>query len=292
MSKITVLGLGAMGSRMAANLIKAGHAVTVWNRSPAAAEALVAAGAALAATPREAAAGADFVMAMVRDDRASRQVWLDPDTGALAGMAAGAIALESSTLTLGWIRELGAQAALQRIALLEAPVSGSTPQAEAAQLVYLVGGEADTLTHAAPILKAMGSAIQHVGPLGSGALAKLTTNTLLGIQVAVLGELVGMLQHSGADVARVLDAVATTPVWSPVAGRISGSMLAGSFAPQFPIELIEKDFGYTVQAAGSDVVAPTIAAARSVFLAAIERGLGGENMTAVVKLFAEQVPAR
>ncbi|MDP9524313.1 NAD-binding protein [Pseudomonas putida] len=123
----------------------------------------------------------------------------------------------------------------------------------------------------------MGSAIQHVGPLGSGALAKLTTNTLLGMQVAVLGELVGMLQHSGADVARVLDAVATTPVWSTVAGRIAGSMLAGNFAPQFPIELIEKDFGYTVQAAGSDIVAPTIAAARSVFCAAIKRGLGGEK---------------
>ncbi|BEV14362.1 NAD(P)-dependent oxidoreductase [Herbaspirillum sp. DW155] len=292
MSKIAVLGLGAMGSRMAANLIKAGHAVTVWNRSAAAAEELVAAGAALAATPKQAAAGADFVMAMVRDDQASRQVWLDPDTGALAGMAAGAIALESSTLTVKWIRELGAQAAARRIDLLEAPVSGSTPQAEAAQLVYLVGGEVDTLTHAAPILTAMGSAIRHVGPLGSGALAKLTTNTLLGIQVAVLGELVGMLQHSGADVARVLDAVAITPVWSPVAGRISGSMLAGNFAPQFPIELIEKDFGYTLQAAGSDVVAPTIAAARSVFRAAIERGLGDENMTAVVKLSAEPSPAR
>lgn len=288
MTKITVLGLGAMGSRMAANLIKAGHSVTVWNRSPAAAEALVAAGAKYASTPKDAASDADIVMAMVRDDKASRQVWLSDDTGALAGMAPGTIAIESSTLTAGWIRELGESAAERAISLLEAPVSGTTPQAEAAQLVYLVGGEAETLERVEPVLKTMGSSIQHIGPLGTGALAKLTTNTLLGIQVTVLGELIGLLQHSGADVARILDAVSATPVWSTVASRITASMLTDNFTTQFPIELIEKDFGYTVQAAGPDSAAPTIAAARSVFTAAIERGYAKENMTAVVKLFARQ----
>ncbi|MDX7707294.1 NAD(P)-dependent oxidoreductase [Aeromonas caviae] len=288
MTKITVLGLGAMGSRMAANLIKAGHSVTVWNRSPAAAEALVAAGAKYASTPKDAASDADIVMAMVRDDKASRQVWLSDDTGALAGMAPGTIAIESSTLTAGWIRELGESAAERAISLLEAPVSGTTPQAEAAQLVYLVGGEAETLERVEPVLKTMGSSIQHIGPLGTGALTKLTTNTLLGIQVTVLGELIGLLQHSGADVARILDAVSATPVWSTVASRITASMLTDNFTTQFPIELIEKDFGYTVQAAGPDSAAPTIAAARSVFTAAIERGYAKENMTAVVKLFARQ----
>lgn len=287
MTKIAVLGLGAMGSRMASNLIKGGHTVTVWNRSAAAAAPLVAAGAVQAATPRQAAHGADFVMAMVRDDQASRQVWLDADTGALAGMSAGSVAIESSTLTADWIRTLGTHAAQRSVALLEAPVSGSTPQAETATLVYLVGGEADTLARATPLLQAMGSSIHHVGGWGAGSLAKLSTNTLLGIQVTVLGELIGMLHREGADVARVLEAVAATPVWSVVAGRIAGSMQAGKFAPQFPIELIEKDFGYTLKAAGSDAQAPTIAAARSVFRAGIDKGLGQENMTAVVKLFAE-----
>ncbi|MDR9847823.1 NAD-binding protein [Herbaspirillum huttiense SE1] len=136
----------------------------------------------------------------------------------------------------------------------------------------------------------MGSVIQHVGSLGAGALTKLTTNTLLGIQVSVLGELIGLLRHAGADVAKVLEAVAATPVWSPVAGRVAGSMLAGGFAPQFPVELIEKDFTYTVDTATSELMVPTIAAARGVFRAAMECGLGKENMTAVVKLFTE--PAR
>jgi 3-hydroxyisobutyrate dehydrogenase len=131
----------------------------------------------------------------------------------------------------------------------------------------------------------MGSSILHVGPPGSGALAKLATNTLLGIQVTVLAELIGMLKRSDADVVRILEAVAATPAWSMAAARISGLMLAGNFAPQFPIELIEKDFGYTLQTAGSDAAAPTIAAARSVFQTAIERGFGKDNMTGVLKLF-------
>ncbi|RFU49140.1 NAD(P)-dependent oxidoreductase [Paraburkholderia sp. DHOC27] len=285
MAKISMLGLGAMGSRMAANLIKAGHQVTVWNRSPQAVQALVDAGARSAPTPKEAAADADFVIAMVRDNDASRHVWLDPDTGALAGMSADTIAVDSSTLTAEWIRELGQHMAKRSISLLEAPVAGSTPQAEAAQLTYLVGGDADTFGRTEAVLKTMGSAIHHVGPLGSGALAKLATNTLLGTQVTVLAELIGMLKRSNADVARVLEVVATTPVWSAAAGRLTALMLSENFAPQFPVELIEKDFGYTVQTASSESSAPTIAAARSVFRTAMERGYSQENMTAVVKLF-------
>jgi 3-hydroxyisobutyrate dehydrogenase len=131
----------------------------------------------------------------------------------------------------------------------------------------------------------MGSSIHHVGPLGAGALTKLTTNTLLGVQVTVLAELIGVLKRTDADVARVLEAVATTPVWSMVAGRVSSLMMTGNFTPQFPIELIEKDFGYMLQTAGSDSAAPTIAAAREVFRKAIESGFGNDNMTGVVKLF-------
>lgn len=289
MTRVAVLGLGAMGSRMAANLVRAGFQVTVWNRSPHATIPLIAAGARAASTPIEAADGADFVMSMVRDDNASRQIWLDSATGALAGMEPGAVAIESSTLTPGWICELGSQAATHGVALLEAPVSGSTHQAQAAQLIYLIGGDSYTMARATPVLSAMGCSLQHVGDLGAGALTKLATNTLLGIQVTVIAELIGMLQHAGADVDRVLEAVAATPVWSSVAGRIADAMQSGDFAPQFPIELIEKDFGYTVQQAGSADSVPTIATARQVFRHALAEGLGNENMTSVVKLFARKL---
>src|SRR6185437_6871265 len=152
MSKnIALLGLGAMGSRMAANLLKADHALTVWNRTPEAAAALVAQGAKQAPTPRQAAAGADFVFAMVRDDEASREIWLSPHHGALEGLKEGAVAIESSTLTPGWIRELGLAVAARGSTLLEAPVVGSRPQAEAAQLIYFIGGDESVLKRVKPL---------------------------------------------------------------------------------------------------------------------------------------------
>jgi len=130
-----------MGSRMAAHLVKAGHDVTVWNRTADATKPLIAAGATQAQTPREAAAGAAFVVAMVRADEASRMVLLDANNGALGGMAAGAVALESSTLTPGRVRELGHAVAERGVALLEAPVSGSRDQTDAGNcLACLVDG--------------------------------------------------------------------------------------------------------------------------------------------------------
>jgi 3-hydroxyisobutyrate dehydrogenase len=286
MSKVTVLGLGAMGSRMAANILKAGHTVTVWNRSPEAGKDLVGAGATLAPTPKTAAQDADFVIAMVRDVEASHDLWLG-ETGALAGLHPDAIAIESSTLRPNWVRELGAEANRRGLTFLEAPVAGSRPQAEAAQLVYFVGGDELAARRAEPILKAMGSTIHYVGPLGSGALVKLTTNALLGVQVTVFAEIIGLLQGVGADPARALKAISTTPVWSPAANYLTGTMLTGNFAPQFPVELIEKDFGYVLNEVNTPEAAPTVAAARGVFQRAIERGLGGDNMTGVVRLFTK-----
>lgn len=291
MSNIAFLGLGAMGARMAANLIKSGHQVTVWNRTSAAAEPLVAVGARQAATPKEAAVGADFVMAMVRDDAASRQIWLDPHTGALAGMSAGAMAIESSTLTPHWVQALGQQMTVRGLGFLEAPVSGSRPQAEAGQLIYLIGGEKQLLERAKPILMATGSAIHHVGALGHGALTKLATNALLGIQVTALAEIIGLLQHNGADVPTVLGAIAGTSVWAPVANYLASSMVNDHFAPQFPIGLLEKDFGYAIQAAGAVEQVPTMAAARKIFQQAIAQGLGEQNMTGVVTLFKAEARA-
>jgi 3-hydroxyisobutyrate dehydrogenase len=225
---IAVLGLGAMGSRMAANLLKAGHKVTVWNRTPSAAAALVAAGAKQAQTPREAVADASFVIAMVRDDEASRTIWLAPATGALAGMGRNTIAIESSTLSPAWVRELGEGAAADGVALVEAPVSGSRPQAEAGQLVYLVGGEEAALQRAEPVLKALSSTIHHVGPLGSGALVKLSTNALLGVQVTVLAEMIGRPHglRRGDDRRRPTPTLAATHDAGPMGAETPRSLVA------------------------------------------------------------------
>jgi 3-hydroxyisobutyrate dehydrogenase len=285
MSKVAFIGLGAMGSRMATNLLKAGHELTVWNLTPEAAKELAASGAKAAATPKEAAEGNDFIIAMVSNDEASRHVWLDAATGALAGAKAGAIAIESSTLTPEWVRELGSAMSKAGVSLLDAMVSGSTPQAESAQLVYLVGGDADALKRAEPVLKALGSSIQYAGPQACGALAKLATNTLMGVQLATLAEMVGMLKRQDVDPKLVLNAVSATAMWNPHLTRDAESMLSGDFTTKFPIRLLEKDLGYTVKTAGGDAEVPTVSAVRNVFKKAIDEKLGDLNMTAVVKLF-------
>jgi 3-hydroxyisobutyrate dehydrogenase len=288
MSKVAFLGLGAMGSRMATNLLKAGHELTVWNLRPEAANKLAGAGAKAAATPKEAAKGNDFIIAMVSNDEASRHVWLDASNGALLGTKPGAIAIESSTLTPAWVNELGGAMSKAGVHLLDAMVSGSTPQAESAQLVFLVGGDAESLKRAEPILKALGSSIQHAGPTGCGALAKLTTNTLMGVGLTTLAEMIGMLKRQGVDPKPVLDAVSATAMWNPHLTRDAESMLSGNFETHFPIKLLEKDLGYTVKTAGGDAAVPTVSAVRGVFKKAIEENLGDLNMTAVVKLFDDK----
>jgi 3-hydroxyisobutyrate dehydrogenase len=285
MSKAAFIGLGAMGARMAANLLKGGLEVTVSDLNPEAVKRLADAGAKTAASAREAAEGNDFVLTMVRDDEISRKVWLDVTTGALAGMKPGAIAIECSTITPAWARELGESIGSNGISMLEAPVSGSTPQAQDAQLVFLVGGDAGTLKQAAPLLKSMGSAVQHAGPLGAGALAKLVTNTLMGSQLATLAEMIGMLRKEGVDPKEVLDAVAATPLWNPHLTSDTGSMLSGNFESRFPVKLLLKDLTYTVKTAGGDAFVPTVSAVRNVFQKAMDEELGDLNMTAIVKLF-------
>jgi 3-hydroxyisobutyrate dehydrogenase len=108
---------------------------------------------------------------------------------------------------------------------------------------------------------------------------------LLGVQVTVFAEIVGLLQNAGAEIASAIKAISSTPAWSPAANYLTGSMLVGNFAPQFPVELIEKDFGYVLREVSDPKAAPTIAAARSVFQRAIEHGLGCDNLTSVVRLF-------
>jgi len=280
--RIALLGLGAMGSRMAARLLAAGHELTVWNRAAAAAEPLRAAGARVASSPRDAADGAEIVLAMLRDDPASEAVWTDPAEGALGAMAPGALAVDCSTLTIGWVRRLAALAEARGVAFLDAPVLGSRPQAEDGALIFLLGGAAEATERAAPVLDALGKARHHLGGNGAGAAAKLAANALFAVQVAALAEALGLLRGAGVEMARAVTALAATPVFSPAAQGAARGMLAGSHAPQFPVDLVIKDLGCV---AGSGAPAPMAAAAAQVMGAAAGRGWGGENLTVVARLY-------
>ena len=286
MSKIAFLGLGAMGSRMVPHLIKAGHSVTVWNRSPAAVEAAVARGAKSAPTPREAAEGAEFVLTMLTDDDASKAVWMTPDSGALAGLAPGAIAIEASTVSPDWLKSLAVAVEARGARLLDAPVVGSLPQAEAAQLILLAGGAEEAFSKAKPVLDCIAGTVHHVGPQGQGSTMKLAANALLAIQVAAVAETLAALDKSGIAPKRALEIISGLPVMSPAGNGFAGLMVAGDFSPRFTSALLAKDLRYAAAEAAEDrAKVPVLLAARGIFDELCAKGFGSENISAAIKAY-------
>ena len=284
-NKIAFLGLGAMGSRMATNLIQAGHQLHVWNRTRARCNPLVELGAAAHDSPREAVQQADIVFSMVRDDAASRAVWLDKDTGALAGMGKGTTAIECSTMSLDWCLQLSRHMASHQVQFLDAPVLGSRPQTEAHQLIHLVGGDSSIVQQITNVLEASAMAIHHIGKPGTGMAMKLAVNALFGIQVAALGELLALLASQGIDTATAAALFTELPVTSPAAKMAVASIASGSFAPLFPIELVHKDLGYTIEAAEPVSSLPLTTNTQALFARAIKHGYGAENINAIAKIF-------
>lgn len=283
---IAVLGAGAMGARVARNLLEAGHMVTVYNRSPERVKPLQNLGAMLATTPRAAAEGVAVVFSMVRDDAASRAVWLDEETGAINGLAAGAVAIESSTLTPEWVRTLAERVHLHGASFLDAPVLGTRPQAEAKQLIYLVGGAASALERVAPLLAATSSAVHHMGEVGAGATMKLAVNTLYGVQVAIWAETLALLDAQGIAVTDAVQVLNSLPTTSPALQGAGKLMAAGSYAPLFPIELVAKDFSYALAIARAlGAATPTLAAVAALYAQAEARGYGADNIVGVKQLF-------
>lgn len=277
---IAFLGLGAMGQRMAARLLAAGHRVHIWNRSTGPQQALQSLGAEVAATPRQAVASASFVFSMVRDDEASRSVWLDASLGAAAGLRADAIAVECSTLSPAWIAELGA--ALP-VPLIDAPVAGSRPQAEAGQLIFMVGGATTAIQAVTPVLMDMGSGVHALGRSGTGSAMKLAVNSLFATQVVAMAEQLALLDDQQVDLVGALAALKSMPVTSPAAAGAASAMLARAYAPQFPVQLAAKDLGYALAAARREL--PLTASVLARLQAAQQADLGDEHLLAVHKLY-------
>ena len=283
MKRISFLGLGIMGAAMARRLLDHGFDLAVWNRNPARADSLVKAGARLAATPADGACGADAVIAMLADDDASRSVWLG-DAGALAAMDRGAIAIDSSTLTVEWMRELGAQAATRGVSFLDAPVTGSKPQAEQGTLNFLVGGDAAAVARAAPLFAIMGRGHVHLGGAGSGALLKLINNFMCGVQLASLGEAIAMAERSGLDIRRAADVLAAGSPGSPIVKMVAERMVTRDYTPNFLVPLMVKDLDYAITTfAAGGIELDDARAARARFSAAAAAGFHERDIAAVVE---------
>jgi len=282
MQRVALLGLGTMGAGMAANWLAKGFALSVWNRTPAKAQALASKGAKAAATPREAAMDADCIFAMVADDVASRSVWLGAD-GALAGAKPSAVVVESSTLTPDWVRELAGHARAKGCGFLDAPVGGSRQAAASGELRLFVGGDAATLDKARPALIAIGSKIDLLGPAGAGATWKLINNQLVAAQVAALGEALDVARKAGFRPVQISSLILNGAASSPIVKTKLPSMLSGDYdEPDFALSLMLKDARYAAALAQSlGAPADLVSSAVKAFARAEAKGLGAKDIAAV-----------
>lgn len=272
-----------MGAGMAGRLIDTGLSVVVWNRSPERAEPFVTRGARLAATPREAADGADVVMAMVADDAASRAVWLG-DNGAVAGLRRGAIAIDSSTISPPWIDDLARDVAARGATLLDAPVTGSRTHAGKGELRFLVGGPSEAIERARPVLSALGREIVHFGRTGAGARMKLINNFVCGAQAAALAEGLALIEASGLSPADAMQILANGAPGSPLVNTVGPRMAGRDYTVNFGLALMDKDLRYAIEEAkrfGLDL--RTAATARALFDDALAAGLGERDFSAVIE---------
>ncbi len=283
MSSVSVLGLGAMGSRLAARLLDAGHAVTVWNRSPGPAAALSDRGAAVADSPRIAAHASDIVLSIVRDDDASRDVW----ASALDGLRPGALAVETSTLTPDRARQLAVRVAERGGRFVDAPVVGTRPHADAGTLIVLAGGDAADVDALRPVADAFAGAVHHVGPAGAGMAMKLAVNAMLAVQAAAVAELLAALQAEGIAPADAAATLAAMPTASPAAARLGTLMAEGATAPHFPVSLVAKDAAYAQSLSdAAGIPSHVVAGAARAFAEADTAGLGALDIAGIVRLYA------
>lgn len=280
---IAVLGLGNMGASMARCLLNAGLPVTVYNRRHEVAAPFADLGAKPAATPAEAAHGAELVISMVSDDRASRAVWLGPN-GAMSKIDAGTIVVESSTVTPDWVEELAAAAFAKNCPFLDAPVTGSKMQANSGELLFLVGGPGDVLERARPVLRTMSRDIVHLGPVGSGARMKLINNFVCGVQVCALAEAIALIDRVGLDPVQALGVLTNGAPGSPLVKAIATRISGKQYETQFAARLMEKDLRYAARMAQSvGLELTTVEPASELFHNAVSRGFGEQDMASVAE---------
>jgi 3-hydroxyisobutyrate dehydrogenase-like beta-hydroxyacid dehydrogenase len=278
------VGLGIMGSRMAACLARAGHPVAVYNRTAAKAEAWVAEhGGRLAATPRDAADGAAAVITMVVDGPQVEEVLLGED-GAVAGAAPGTLFVDCSTIAPADVRRIGAALAERGMGFVDAPVSGSSPKAETGTLTIMAGGSDDDFARAAPFFDAMGETILHVGPLGHGQTVKVISNAVSATNAATLAQALVVGKATGVDLEALVAVLGASSSASTMVTLKAKPMLAHDYTPLFRLEHMLKDVGICLdesEAAGAPF--PSAALARELYNAAMGRGLADEDFAAVLE---------
>lgn len=285
--KIGFVGLGTMGAPMARRLVEAGHEVTVHNRTREREEPLAAAGAARAASPREAAQGAEVVIVIVADTPDVREVVLGDD-GAAAGMSRGSVLVDMSTIAPGATREIAAALAERGVTMLDAPVSGGSEGAEQGTLSIMVGGDASALERVRPVLEALGRTITHVGESGAGQVAKAVNQVIVAGTYAAVAEGLALAMAAGIDVEAAHRAVSGGAAGSWGLTHRGPNMIRNEYPLGFRVRLHRKDLGIALDAAReAGVPLPIAAYVEQVETGLIKRGHGDEDVSSVARAVRE-----
>jgi 3-hydroxyisobutyrate dehydrogenase-like beta-hydroxyacid dehydrogenase len=276
-SKIGLIGLGLMGRPMGMNLLKAGYPLTVWNRTASRADELVAAGARLAKSPREAAADADVLLTMLSDPPALEEVlWGHAKNGdathvpqgdaALPALKAGGVYVDSSTVSPDLARKIAAACQKQGVRFLDAPVTGGDWGAKKGELVFMIGGDAETLKAVEPIIGVMGKRWFLLGPNGAGQTIKLAMNSILALQVEALAEALALVTAAGLKGESLIEVLQSSMARSGVLDVKAPNLLKGEYTPSFPLRLMYKDISLALDLARElGVTLPAAAAARETY---------------------------
>jgi 3-hydroxyisobutyrate dehydrogenase len=284
--KLGFVGLGYMGSRIAGRLLGSGYQMGVYNRTREKTKALAARGAHVYESPRELAPAADVMLSMLADDAAVEQVMLG-ENGIVAAARPGTTIIDLSSVHPDTSRCLARTASTRNVSVLDAAVSGSTPQAEEGNLVVFVGGDSAVYEQCRPILDVIGNQVFHVGPNGAGATMKLVANSLLGAGVQALAEALVLGQRGGLDRDVLVDVLEHTSVVAPGLERKLENARARQYPVQFPARLMWKDLGNVLRLAEERAAPmPVTAAAQQAYAIEQARRIE-EDFSAVIQRMEE-----
>ncbi|WP_054939278.1 NAD(P)-dependent oxidoreductase [Paenibacillus ihuae] len=289
MKQIGFIGLGTMGAPMASNLLKSGFQVTVYNRTAAKCKPLEEEGAQAAATPQAAAQGKDVIITMISNDDSIREVFYSED-GILAALKPGAVVIDSSTISPGLVKEIAAAVEERGGSFLDAPVTGSKPAAIEGTLVFMVGGKAEVIEAHRDIFDTMGRLLLHMGDNGSGAVAKLAHNSMVGIHNVALAEGFSIAVKNGVPADKFLELVQNGSAGSKQAELKGRKIIEDDFSNQFSLALMLKDLKLASALSDSTgVPTPMLGVAKSMFQAGFNHGYGDEDLSAVIKSYEEWI---
>ena len=280
---IGFIGLGIMGSGMAANLLRAGFDLTVWNRTPERADALREQGAKAAESPAALAGQCNIIITCVSDTPDVEAVILGPD-GAVQGIRPGSLVIDCSTISPIATRELAGRLSKRGAHMLDAPVSGGSEGAAAGTLSIMVGGEPEQMERAMPVLQAMGRTITHVGSQGAGQLAKLVNQILVVVTMQGVTEALLLAQAGGLDLERTLGAVSGGAAGSWMLSNRGPQVIRRDWRPGFTVDLQQKDLRLVLETADRlGIPLPATALVFQYYRALQSAGLGGEGNHALAK---------